>query len=230
MDSMHGEFRELYLKHWLGFETFYRSVSNPPLSCPLLIDPPDRYRSQPIKLFVVGRETRSWYNDTAEKLSGTQLIDQLMSIYRSVFQVGIGLRRSVFWQYIRQLEHEIGIERGQVLWSNIHKCDHGQGPPSPELAAKLRECLPVLSEEIRIGRPDVVIFFTGSKQQNDGALHNWFPDFESFEIHGSNGCIVQIKHPWLPQRTFKTDHPRALKMRGNWKPVLSALRELARNE
>jgi hypothetical protein len=231
MHSMHDEFRELYLKHWSSFEPFYRSVSNPPLSSPLLISPSDRYQLQPTKLFVIGQETHSWYNEVAANFTGPALVDALMTVYKDEFQRGANYKRTPFWRFIRGLEPMLGIEPTEILWGNIHKCDRNGDRPFG-LEAELRQRFPVLTEEIRIGNPDVVLFFTGINGQNDDFIRDWFPGYERFEVLGSDGRLAMIKHPHLPNRTFKMDHPNYLSRCGRrkWDQALEVVHEFTRNQ
>jgi hypothetical protein len=231
MDSMRDEFRELYLKHWSGFEAFYRTISNPPLSSPLLISPSDRYQLQSTKLFVIGQETHSWYNDVAANLTGPALVDALMTKYKDEFQRARTYSRPPFWRFIRGLESKLGIEPTEILWSNIHSCDRNGRRPYG-LEAELRQHFPVLQEEIRIGSPDVVLFFTGINGHNDDFLRDRFPDYERLEVLGSDGRLAMIKHPQLPRRTFKMDHPNYLSRCGRrkWGQALEVVHEFTRNQ
>lgn len=142
MSDLVVQFRELYQRHWSQFVPYYRE--NLALSSPLLMNPPRAYASQKHKLMVIGRETKTWYNAEGRTFPQDEMIDGLMGIYRDKFNLGMGLKRSVFWQFVRALENRLGITPGAVCWSNIHKCDFHGTQPSPEIATILRERLPVL--------------------------------------------------------------------------------------
>jgi hypothetical protein len=223
MKLARNEFHDLYAEHWPAFESYFRTISNPPLSCPLLLDTPRLYDFQPVRLFVVGRETRSWCNELAATHQGEPLIHELMSRY-SAFDCGTAHRKSPFWQFVRKLETGLGIKPGQILWSNLHKCDHGQGPPSEGIAAELRARFPVLRKEIELACPGVVLFLTA----NDELLKQWFPDCELAEVPESGGLVSHVKQNSLPGLWLRTSHPRALKMSRQWHRTLSLLLKLIR--
>jgi hypothetical protein len=207
-------FRELYAPLWPPFEQYLRE--KPELSPPLLINPLDDYANQLLRLFVIGQETRTWYNDVMEKYTGIDVMNELMDVYKNKFRLGLcKRRRSAFLGFLRALERRLGIKAGAVVWSNINKVDQKGRRPSEEVQEKVHQLFPVLAEEIRIARADSVVFLTGHGY--DHRIHSLFPGarFTCDEELGS--LLSSVSHDSLPSKTYRTNHPHwLLRSRGNW--------------
>ena len=192
-------FRQLYERYWPEFESFARS--QPDLSPPLLINPPDSYASQRTKLFIVGQETRGWYNDIVAGATGTCVIDVLMNIYKHRFRLGVGKgRRSAFWDFVRQLETGLGIEQGAVLWSNVNKVDQKGRRPPRKIWREVRRLFPVLSGELELAKPDLVVFLTG--RGYDKYLQGCFPGSTFREVDGYGSLLATLSGRMSPLEHF----------------------------
>jgi hypothetical protein len=212
-------FRELYERHW---EELIPCLSDhQDLSSPLLVDPPDAYVRQAMKLFIVGQETATWYNHVVRSGDMNEAIPRLMTLYKDCFQMGLKKPRSKFWQFVRKLEARLGIEPGAVVWSNVNKVDQKGKKPRMAIRVAVRHRFPVLAEEIRLAAPDVVVFLTG--RTYDSYLARVFPgaQFKPVSDLGHMDRIVDGRG--LPDRSFRTGHPRGLQSNELEGEVLAAL-------
>jgi hypothetical protein len=215
-------FRQLYERYWLEFESYVRS--RPDLSPPLLVNPPANYLSQRTKLLIVGQETRGWYDDILAGATGTCVIDVLMNIYKHRFRLGVGKGlRSAFWDFVRELETGLAIAPGAVVWSNVNKVDQKGRRPSRKIRRDIRRLFPVLSGEVDLAKPDLVVFLTG--RGYDQYLQSCFPGSTFREVDGYGSLLATLSGPDLPFRAFRTYHPRYLRRRGYWPKVMEYLRE-----
>ncbi|HEX6041764.1 hypothetical protein [Longimicrobium sp.] len=202
--DMNAALRDLYtpaVASLAGITAPFSGVSRP-----LLIDVPASYHDAPVKLMIVGQQTRGW--------GGTcETVDDLTAFY-TTFELGRTQRRSQFWQAAHTLHGALNPEslEGGFLWSNLVKVDQGGGRPrSPGLEDAV--CgLDLLQGEIRVTRPDVVIFFTGPSY--DGRLASTFPGVAFNRVSGN---LFQLQHPALPAQSYRTYHPRYLRRSGRWK-------------
>lgn len=223
--DMTAEYRALYLKHWPKLEELRRS--HPKMSPPLLLSPPDEYASQATRIFCIGQETPDWYDDSFDPVGPIDLlspdaIDELMRIYKDEPR-----RQTTFHQAIREVERTLGIAREAILWSNLNKAGESGRRPSPELADALLNRFPVLLREVAIGKPHVVIFFTGPSY--DERLTATFPGafFERTALPERQ--LARVVHPGLPARSFRTYHPTYLRRTKKWRTILPILCALSRS-
>ncbi len=131
-----------------------------------------------------------------------------MDTYRG-FQLGTHYsgKRS-FWTPVHELYRRInptGPTLGFVAL-NASKMDQQGSMPSEDV----REALlgtHLLPKEIGILEPDVVVFHTGPTYE--GWLDGWFPGL----IRTGDALLARLTAARLPNRTFRTYHPRYLNYR-----------------
>lgn len=172
-------------------------------SKPLLMEVPDAYHQAPVKLMVVGQQTLGW----GERRDS---LDDLLDEYRE-FDLGRDCRRSHFWQAAHKLHAGLNPDgpKRAFLWSNLVKVD--QRGHRPEPAMEDAACrLGLLEREIAITRPDVVIFFTGAYHDR---LQSTFPGLSVVEFPS----FARLKHPALPVHSYRTYHPRYLRLSRRWR-------------
>lgn len=195
------------------------------VSPPLLLACPARYKVQKTKLFVVGQQTRRWYNDDTLPLSTNhQSIQQLQDIYLNKFCLGMGYP-SPFWDAVRSLEKLLSVEERQLLWSNLNKVDENGKKPSREIEDEVFQLFAVLADEIRLSNPDVVVFFTGP--HFDHLLVRTFPEAKITPVPRHDKYLSMVTHPDLPYRSFRTYHPGYLRRTKMTIPVLQQIARVA---
>jgi hypothetical protein len=73
----------------------------------------------------------------------------------------------------------------------------------------------VLLNELQTLEPDVCIFLTGPDY--DPILERLFPNVHRENIHSApKRELAQLQHPELPEMSYRTYHPRALRRWGKW--------------
>ncbi len=215
-------YRDLYMKHWDRLETYRRS--EPTISPPLLVQPPDAYWTQPVRLCVVGQETHTWYDKPFGQRIGPAAIDYLLDIYRNDFALGVRYS-SPFWSTVRQLERGLGVAPGAVVWLNLNKVDQDSRRPTHDVEAAVRDVFPVVQEEIRLAQPNAVIFFTGPRY--DALLSAVFP---GALITPVTKFLATVAHESLPPISIRTYHPRFLRMRKVLKGTIEEILERIKSE
>lgn len=208
---------DFYSENWPRLVKLLRS--EPRLSPPLLIDSADRLLRQPLRLFIVGQQTNTWYNGVVRIRESTAAITELQTIYEK-FSLGLE-HPSPFWQAVRELERAFGIKAGHVLWSNLNRADYESARPPRELEEQLLGAFPLLPAEIAVASPDVVVFFTGPSY--DGLLSKAFPDAVITPVRGFDQALCNVRHCSLPKRAFRTYHPKFLRLRRKWSRILRAI-------
>jgi len=220
------------------------------LSCPLFVAPPTEWSSSRHKLLVVGQETFGWDFPKGEIGSDEDVwtlkecldipgaIEALGAAYEK-FDLGHqfeSLSRAPFWNAHRYLAER--LEDGEyraVLWTNLARCD--ASPINDERASVWTnfsyENLDLLCAwqkefavtEIADSEAKAVIFFTGPNY--DYLLERTFRDVQYFPVagnHESERVLARIESPDLPAASFRTYHPKYLRISGQW-DILDTLAE-----
>ncbi len=191
MDSL----ARVYRKHWA--KLFRYRKTNRGCSNPLLIDLSADYWKQSTKLFVVGQQTNTWYNRHVISNRPTSA-ESLVSIYRDCFRLGYGYN-PIFWQAVRQLEVTLGIAPHAVAWSNLNRFDLRGIRPSSEEENEMGTLFDdLLRAEIRLARPDVVIFFSGPSF--DDHIRRVWPSsrFSAIPPRSANSCVTSATQTYQP--------------------------------
>jgi hypothetical protein len=142
-----------------------------------------------------------------------------MTAYEN-FQAGKTNGYSAFWDVIRKVENLLGNDAFSTAWTNLSKFDlYGiRSYGKYEKAFSMADA--ILADEVRIVKPSMCMFFTGP--YFDSRLKAVFEGLEFIEIPGWNMkqfCV--LKHPSLPSLSFRSYHPRSLKLKNLEKNYLS---------
>lgn len=164
------ELQDLYEKKWekLCYE-MQRVLDNVELeikpTCPLLltVDEEEIYNESDIKLMIFGQETNNWFDIFHSD------IKKIQNYYKSYFlscDWELDTKR-IFWKKIKQvikaLHEKYPEKKISFTWNNIIKIGkykHQNRPPDYIYNIE-KEYFSVVHEELKIFKPDVVIFFSG---------------------------------------------------------------------
>jgi len=233
-------------------------LDQPEISPPLLLRIPCGWVESPCRVMVVGQETQGWglserYHNRpfgpcevcphkeSIPLKGQQKvaqpIDALLHVYEifNFAETQPATRRSPFWRAFRELKQTDG--KTCFIWSNLYRVDFKEHSVlgAPESTQKeIREAQRgLLSEELRILAPRIVVFFTGPNYDNE--LKAEFPGIKFCPVENSSSTrsLARLEHPRLPHSSFRTYHPNYLQISGNWglvKYVGNLIRGAARSD
>ncbi len=202
---------ETYRRYWPNLRNAVseNEVIEKDLSYPLLIHIFPEYESAPIKLFIVGQQTRSSQKTRIrwqKKYEDAPIAELMQQTER--FHLGEKHKRAPFWHACYQLNHTLnpsGPEFG-FIWSNLIRIDQGGHKPNNDIEEKISIAFPVLPLEIEIAHPDVVVFFTGPSY--DARLKKTFKGLK-FEAVGNypSRVLARVIHNSLPYNSYRTYHP-----------------------
>ncbi len=198
------QLEQLYNKRINDFKQIAETFPNEKLAGPFLMSPNEKYETQPKKLLIIGQQTNGWsYHATDVK--------NQMGTYEK-FNLGIEYYSTPFWNIVRKLENAIGIEKHSCAWTNINKYDLNAKKPYGKYEKEIKKLDSILFNEIAIIEPDICVFFTGPSF--DKRIKSVFQDLVFEEIENwDKGQLVKLKHSALPELTFKTHHPKSLRIR-----------------
>jgi hypothetical protein len=177
---------------------------------------------------VVGQQTfwwpqGGWYRQGL----GEDPVADIMALYDDFnLAATYSGHNSPFWAANHTLYAALnpGAPARGFLWSNLVKIDQHQRRPDPEIEESISRFM-LLSSEIRICRPDVVVFFTGPEYES--RLQWSFPGARIEGLNGSLRRLARVVHPGLPRSSFRTYHPNYLRRSGQWE-VLHEVAQYAR--
>lgn len=197
----------LYQSRQVDFKDVISKFPDPndSLEGPFLMSPSKIYDQQPNPLLIIGQETNGWGCHIED-------IHKQMESYEN-FNVGIDYYSSPFWNVARKVEKALGNEPYSCSWTNLNKFDHNAKRPRGEYETAIATLDDILVTEIEILKPKICIFFTS--HHFDWRIKNIFPEVEFIEIEGfSLKQFSRLKHRDLPNLTFRTYHPKYLRISG----------------
>jgi len=201
---MKNKLLNLYTNRQQDFKGIIEKFPEDDLAGPFLMSPNEEYINQANKLLIIGQETNGWSYHIDE-------LDKQMKTYED-FNVGIEYRASPFWNISRKVEKALNNTPYTCAWTNISKFDLDSGRPYGEYETAISKLDDILISEINIIQPDFCMFFTGPSF--DQRLRTIFQDIEFIELpNWSIRQFCQLKHPDLPENSFRSYHPKSLRLR-----------------
>lgn len=170
---MNDQLLDLYNRYWPDLveaaKAFENTAKSKQPSNPLLIKVDEGYESAKLKVMIVGQETDKWKQTFKDNPCS---VAALMGGYYDYFQkVLVGKDKKIsnrrFWnrsnfRYFKEnLEREFGKNNIGYVWNNLSKIGkNSRGQVTPDIEALESDYFNVLSQELRILKPDVIIFNT----------------------------------------------------------------------
>ena len=215
--SMKEALYNLYREKQPLFRSVVKRFPFDDLAGPFLMSPDSNFRAQALPLLVVGQETSGWTSNVEE-------IDKQMNVYEE-FHAGKSKGYSAFWDNIRKMEALLGNDQFSTAWTNLSKFDLYGIRSYGKYEKAFATADAILAEEVRIVNPGMCMFFTGP--YFDTRLKAVFEGLEFIEIPGWNlkqFCV--LRHPSLPDLSFRSYHPRSLKLKNLEKNFLSYMSQI----
>ncbi|RZK39906.1 MAG: hypothetical protein EOO90_17170 [Pedobacter sp.] len=188
------------------------------VSFPLLVKPyPDYFESQ-TKLMIFGKETYSWKISEnlpymKEDITNNDVVGTLLKKYKD-FNLGID-RNSPFWNFCHKLNRKFNKSDRAFIWNNISKVDENRSTPNWFILKELSANSGIINKEIDLLKPEVVVFLTGSIPQSH--LNNIFKGLQMISL---NESIFRMQHISLPFHSYKTAHPKSLRLNKTFDSVI----------
>jgi len=168
--------KTLYSSKW---EDLIKNIDNSNAAHPLLIKVNEEYVNADIRVMIIGQETDKWNGLFEDK---KKTIDYLMNDYYNYFYENvdhdINLEKRIkkknkrpFWNrknfkfYEEELKKIFKDKKVSFLWNNVSKIGkQGRGKPTTKIKEIENEYFKdIVKEEIKILKPDIIIFVTGNR-------------------------------------------------------------------
>lgn len=213
---------KLYIQHWPKFSTLLPTDAG--FSVPILCSETNAYVSSKVRLLVVGQQTRHWLRESmgswsedhfSSKARAHEAIRSMMLQYAAFLATDREKNRG-FFRAARQIQHTINPAseaEDAFLWRNLFICDQDGREPAKNFHDRLRQLSP-LDAELRILRPDVVVFMTGQRFDftlkaalGQHAISAYSPAVDAkylarVAIPHSSAIGFRIPHPRNPKHTI----------------------------
>jgi len=223
---------QAYREHFPKLEAAFNGIDTTgrDISSPLLVDlDAHRYFSAAIKLMIIGQQTNGWA-DSISIINRIEAIPLLLENYRD-FHLGKYYTKTPFWaasHHLAKFVHDVPPDGGfhdDFIWSNLAKVDEKQKCPKQDILDVLMSAFPIVPVEISIAQPDVVVFFTGPDY--DDLIETTFPETR-FHAVGKYRVreLAVLENDRIPSLSFRTYHPRFLRMQKRGDLVAEILRTI----
>ncbi len=227
METVNEKLRALYDANYSNIQKIFDSGKN--IDGPLLMHCWDEdYNSQNKKILFVGQEgTGGVFRDYLggekvdvlyQRKDHTEIpedfLDACVGFYKMI--LNIPKHKGRFWKKVKDINYELNGNRSthSFLTTNVSKYCNCADAGSPPLVWNdhvfIAQELNILVKEIEIANPDIVIFLSGKRY--DDKLQIQFKEKIAFEPvckEISTNDLAKLRHPSLPENTFRTWHPNA---------------------
>ncbi|MBD5256856.1 MAG: hypothetical protein HDS50_04375 [Bacteroides sp.] len=167
----------------------------------------EEYLSAPVKVMFFGQEATGWNNQTNNKIEEND--EESLTEEYLIHNMGRDKMSSAFIRTMHSLNIRLGNpDTNCFVYNNILKFakEDGHGYPSDKVMDAEMRYLNVIQDEVDILKPEVCVFLTGVNYDSD--IEKKFNGVELLPVPGfEKNWLAQIKHPHLPQKSFRTYHP-----------------------
>jgi hypothetical protein len=175
----------------------------------------DEYLNSDYKMFLFGREPNGWMGDLH------LVAEDCIKRYRE-FELCENGKYTTFWQYVYDTKNILmpkSVGQKNFLWSNVSKFSkaiEGSAIDNEDFEF-FSDNFKILEEELKITKPDVIIFFTGESW--DWKIQYQIEEEINFErvnkdIETSELALLSAK--CFPFHTYRVAHPITLQTQKKW--------------
>lgn len=133
---------------------------------PLLIKVSEKWEDSDVKIMIIGQETYTWCGECGNEGIFSANIKESLNIYNRFFLNNYGYT-SPFWNEFRRLSKSIKTNKKvDFSWNNVIKIGRIGAGNIPNINDIIYKDFNILIEEIKITKPNILIFFTGPSYNN----------------------------------------------------------------
>jgi hypothetical protein len=216
MKTINEQLIDLYGSYWEKLKSqamteFENDEIKP--ACPLLLQVnEDEYSEADIKIMYCGQETRGWGKENLISCD----MESVLDIYRNYFFKQTYLKnskRSAFWKGVKNFDaffkRRFKDKKIVSVWNNVSKIGKAGEITgvTDKIRALERNYFPVLKREFEILKPDIVIFMTGTR--DDDIRHN-FKDVKIEQIDSIESTerqLALVSSELIAKVAIRTYHP-----------------------
>lgn len=220
MAHINSQLKEVYNNYWPGLVSAADSLKAAPIkpANPLLIRIDEKaYEKSDLKIMYCGQETYGWGGSSkGQSALGAKSVDELAATYEKYFTEG-GYKekeqgKRVFWRAVKKFDQALKSafpDRNiYSIWNNISKIGIAD---RKGMHASIRELehkhFPVFRDELKLLKPDLVIFMTGPNRDADIRFN--LPDAVFSEVPGeiTKRALARVESSDLTRPAIRLYHP-----------------------
>lgn len=205
---MNKSLEQLYVNNIEGFLHICSKLKEQNIddySWPLLLNIcVDEFNKASTKIMIIGQETNGW----PPAIYSIDDIRKSMNFY-GYFTCNKKNPNTPFWRTMYYINKIFGNEDSYCfVWNNILKLGKSgdSGRPTSRVTELENKYFNLLSKEIEIIKPDVCIFLTGPKYDNDIKAKITDVKFEAIKDYSETEFCL-LKSNFLPLHSYRTYHP-----------------------
>ena len=167
-NEVNEKLKQLYSENW---EVYNKKIKDWELqhlakgvTNPLCLAVNENYLSADIKVMIFGQETNGWCDDDVRSGNIEGMQKAYLSFFKgNKFDSHKGQFKNGFNHIVKDLNEEYADKKIGFIWNNIIKRGkkNGKGKPPKGVYNIEKEYFNIISQEINILKPDVIIFLSG---------------------------------------------------------------------
>lgn len=228
---MNDSLLQLYSRYWDGMlqNVFYADEKEHPTCYPFLLHVTEHYQNAAKRVMFCG-QVASWGDEYRQPHLNNP--PELMDLYHGFVNHNWDSRpkqrpgnNDAYWNFqwnVMKRFPEVGF-----VAQNVAKIGKGDWNRSCDdfIFQRTLEYFPVWKEELKILRPNCIIFLTGADY--DDRIRQVAGDFEIKHVLGADGLLDQLifQDPQMPV-AYRTNYPTTLQSNGNYQMVADAISDI----
>jgi poly-D-alanine transfer protein DltD len=202
-----------YNSNWENLQTSLKRLDADKYTNPLLITfDEDKLNKSDFKVMIFGQETKGWYDKDGVLESPADLVKRYDSFFnKEKFYPGFG--KSSFWKAYRLFKKRITSRLSDktiyFCWNNINKIGKSKGKTgvSNDVRCIERKYFSIIKSEVKLFKPDIVIFLTGPYRDEDIKHHFEDANFMPINSDFKTRDLAKVVSEHLPERSIRIYHP-----------------------
>lgn len=222
---MNDSLTALYETYWKGFiDNVYKPYYGR-CAYPFLIQVTQQYIDAPKRVMICGQETQGWGKS---KDSDTTDVQDIQRMYYDFMDTVIRKKKrksTPYWNFNKRLV-DSNPNVGFVFQNVVKSGKFIKAGCDDEIYQLTKQYFPVWMEELKILKPDLIIFLTG---KYDKRIGEQLGSFEKVSM-GKDFLLDELRfeNPLIP-KAYRTNHPAYLQRNKNFFPATEFLSELIQN-
>ncbi|MBV35636.1 MAG: hypothetical protein CMP47_09305 [Rickettsiales bacterium] len=211
--SINQKLHSLYADNWASLQEKLKPLNPRKYTNPFLITfDEELLEKSDLKVMIFGQETKGW----GDRFGILDTPEAVIAMYDKFFcQKNFygGYGTSSFWKAFKYFEKKLQKAHPDknvyFSWNNINKIGKSNGKTgvSKEARAIEREAFSVISYEVKVFEPDIVIFLTGPNRDGDIKHHFNDAEFTLLDPKSDIRKLAKVSSNFLPVRTIRMYHP-----------------------
>lgn len=200
----------LYEKYWDGFITNVYKPYMGKCAYPFLIQVPQQYIEANKRVMICGQETQGW----GKRNPDTTSVQDIQQMYYQFMDNNIWhnnkydgkIKKSPYWNFNRRLSKS-NSEVGFIFQNVVKVGKYEKAGCDNKIYELSKQYFPVWMEELKILKPDLIIFLTGTydwRIKEEIGTFNKVPISEDLFLDE-----LYFDNPLMP-KAYRTNHPRFL--------------------